>query len=345
MLKSTTLGGTSLIKKSPMFNNKIMYPTNVPALNIAFSGSITGGFSSGLTVFAAQSKHFKSLFALCMARAFQKKHKDGIILFFDSEFGSPPAYLESTGVDVERVIHIPIMNIEELLFDLKNKLDELEESDNVMILVDSIGNLASVKEIENAEDEKSVNDMTRAKSLKSLFRIITPYLTKLQIPMVAVNHVYSTQEAFSKQVMGGGQGIMLSADNVFFISKRQEKDGTEISGYTFTIIAEKSRFIKEKAKIPITVYYETGIDVFSGLLDLAVEHGSIVKPSNGWYQVIDAETGEVGTKMRRKTAETKEVMIPVLKNKDFKKFIEMKYLLSVDDKVLIADGVDTQEII
>lgn len=346
MLKTTSLGSVALINDSPFFNQKQQYPTNIPALNIALSGSITGGFSSGLTVFAAESKHFKSLFALTMARSFQRKHKDGIILMYDSEFGSPPSYLESVGVDVKRVIHIPIMNIEELKFDLKSKLDEINVEDNIMILVDSIGNLASLKEVDNATDEKSVLDMTRAKELKSTFRIVTPLLTKKQVPMVCVNHVYDTQENYSKQVMGGGQGIMLSADNVFFISKRQEKDGTDLTGYTFTIIAEKSRFIKEKAKIPITVKFDLGIDVFSGMLDLAVEYGSIVKPSNGWYQTMNKETGELNTKLRRKAIETKEHMIPILKDEGFKKFIEMKYKISGEDKKLIVDdGVDTQEIL
>ena len=131
---------------------------------------------------------------------------------------------------------------------------------------------------------KSVADMTRAKALKGLFRMITPMLTIKDIPLLAINHTYMEQGMFPKAVVSGGTGVMYSADNVWIIGRRQEKTGTEITGYDFVINVEKSRFVKEKSKIPISVSWEGGIEKWSGLTEVALDIGYVVKPKNGWYQ-------------------------------------------------------------
>jgi len=173
-------------------------------INVALSGRVDGGLTSGLTVLAGPSKHFKTSFALLMASSYLKKHKDAVLMFYDSEFGSPQQYFESFGIDTNRVLHIPIKNIEELKFDIVNQLEQIERKDKVIILIDSVGNLASKKEIEDAMNEKSVADMTRAKALKGLFRMVTPYLTLKNICLLAINHTYATMEMFSKQIVSGG---------------------------------------------------------------------------------------------------------------------------------------------
>lgn len=134
--------------------------------------------------------HHNTSFALLMAGAYLKKHKDACLMFYDSEFGSPQQYFESFGIDTSRVLHIPIKNIEELKFDIVNQLEQMERKDKVIIVIDSVGNLASKKELEDAMNEKSVADMTRAKALKGLFRMVTPYLTMKNICLLAINHTY-----------------------------------------------------------------------------------------------------------------------------------------------------------
>jgi hypothetical protein len=141
---------------------------------------------------------------LKMGKAFQDKFDDGVILFYDSEFGSTDKYFETAGIDPERVLHTPITNIEELKFDIMTQIDNFEKGDRIMIMIDSVGNLASKKEVDDALKENTAADMTRAKQLKSLFRMITPHLTLKEIPMVAINHTYQTQEMFSKAVVSGG---------------------------------------------------------------------------------------------------------------------------------------------
>jgi RecA/RadA recombinase len=228
-----------------------------------------------------------------MAAAFMKRNEDAVMLFYDSEFGTPQAYFESFGVDMNRVVHTPITNVEELKFDITQQLDKIEKGDKVVIVIDSVGNLASKKEVEDALDGKSVADMSRAKALKSLFRIVTPHLNLKDIPMIAVNHTYKEIGLFPKDVVSGGTGIYYSADTIWIIGRQQDKVGTEIQGYHFVINIEKSRHVKEKSKIPITVSWEGGIQKWSGLMEVAEKGGYLRKPKVGWYEAVDPATGEI----------------------------------------------------
>lgn len=204
LLKASTVKLTAPLLDSKVFGKKEMVQTPVPMVNVALSGRIDGGLQPGLTMLAGPSKHFKSAFALLMAAAYQKKYDDAIILFYDSEFGTPQAYFEAFGVDMSRVIHTPITNIEELKFDIVQQLEAIEKKDHVIVVVDSIGNLASKKEVDDAVDGKSVADMTRAKQLKSVFRIVTPHLNLKDIPMIVVNHIYMEQGLYPKAIVSGG---------------------------------------------------------------------------------------------------------------------------------------------
>jgi len=268
--KNSKLKNTEVLSESKFFNEKDMTPTDVPMINVALSGSIDGGLAPGLTVLAGPSKHFKTSFALIMAAAYLKQHEDAVMLFYDSEFGSPQAYFEQFDVDTSRVLHTPITNVEELKFDLIGQLEELDRNDKVIVVIDSIGNLASKKELEDAMNEKSVADMSRAKALKGLFRMATPYLAMKNIPLLAVNHTYQEIGLFPKAIVSGGTGIYYSADNIWILGRQQDKKGTEIQGYHFVINVEKSRYVKEKSKIPITVSWDGGVRNYSGLLDVAL---------------------------------------------------------------------------
>ena len=269
LVKNSTIKMTAPLMESKVFGKKDMAPTDVPMVNVALSGRIDGGLSPGLLVLAGPSKHFKSAFALLMAGAYMKRNKDAILLFYDAEFGTPQAYFESFGIDMDRVVHTPITDVEQLKFDISQQLDKIEKKDNVVIVIDSVGNLASKKETQDALDGKSVADMSRAKALKSLFRIVTPHLNLKDIPLIAVNHTYQEIGLFPKAIVSGGTGIYYSADAIWIIGRRQEKVGTEITGYHFVINIEKSRHVKEKSKIPISVSWDGGIVKWSGLMDVA----------------------------------------------------------------------------
>jgi len=304
-----------------------MIPTDVPMINVALSGSVDGGLTPGLTVLAGPSKHFKTSFALLMAQAYMKKYPDSVMLFYDSEFGSPQSYFQQFDIDTNRVLHTPVANVEELKFDLIGQLEQLERGDRVVIVIDSIGNLASKKELEDALNEKSVADMSRAKALKGLFRMTTPYLTMKDIPLLAINHTYQEMGLFPKAIVSGGTGIYYSADNIWIIGRQQDKKGTEIQGYHFVINVEKSRYVKEKSKIPITVSWDGGVRSYSGLLDVALAGGYVVKPSNGWYAAVDMETGEIGSKVRYDQTLEAEFWDSIFTNTDFKEFVKKQYTI------------------
>jgi len=320
--KNSKLAMTEVLADSKLFTEKDMVVTPVPMMNVALSGSIDGGLTPGLTVLAGPSKHFKTSFALLMASAYLKQYPDAVMLFYDSEFGSPQSYFETFGIDTTRVLHTPITNVEELKFDLIAQLEGLDRTDNVIVVIDSIGNLASKKELEDAINEKSVADMSRAKALKGLFRMTTPYLTMKNIPMVAVNHTYKEIGLFPKDIVGGGTGIYYSSDNIWIIGRRQNKKGTDITGYDFIINVEKSRYVKEKSKIPISVSWEGGVQTYSGLLDVALAGGYVVKPSNGWYSHKDSEK-----KVRETDTLTKEFWDPIFETTDFKEFVKKQYTI------------------
>jgi RecA/RadA recombinase len=327
--KNSKVKFTSVLSESEFFKDREVTPLDVPMLNVALSGSLSGGLVSGLTVLAGPSKHFKTSFALKMAAGYLKADPEAIMLFYDSEFGSPESYFETFGIDMTRVLHTPITDVEQLKFDLIGQLENLEKGDKVIIVIDSIGNLASKKELEDAINEKSVADMSRAKALKGLFRMATPYLKMKNIPLLAINHTYKEIGLFPKDIVGGGTGIYYSADNIWILGRRQNKTGTEVTGYDFIVNVEKSRFVKEKSKIPISVSWDGGIERFSGLLDVALACGFVVKPSNGWYQLVNIETGEViGTKVREKDTLTEEFWRDILANPKFQEFIEKQYCIS-----------------
>tara|TARA_Y100000385_G_scaffold266993_1_gene302688 strand:- start:3774 stop:4808 length:1035 start_codon:yes stop_codon:yes gene_type:complete len=336
--KNSRIKESSQLDKSKLFSNKDMVTTKVPMINVALSGDPDGGLTSGLTVLAGPSKHFKTSFGLLMAAAYLEKYEDAVLLFYDSEFGSPQQYFTSFGIDTSRVLHSPITNVEELKFDLINQLENIERKDKVIVMIDSIGNLASKKELDDAMNEKSVADMSRAKALKGLFRMTTPYLTMRDIPLLAVNHTYQEIGLFPKAVVSGGTGIYYSSDNIWIVGRQQEKKGTEILGYNFVINVEKSRFVREKSKIPISVTWEGGIETYSGLLDVAMEGGYVVKPNAGWYSKVDQSTGEIEDKKVRQAETLKESFWkPIFEKTDFKEFLKRKYEVGHAEMIKSAD--------
>ena len=343
LTKNSTVKLTATLSNSKVYGKKEMVPTQVPMVNVALSGRVDGGLTPGLTVLAGPSKHFKTAFSLLMASAYLKKYDDAVVLFYDSEFGTPQNYFESFDIDMDRVVHTPIMDVEQLKFDIMKQLDGIERGDRVCIIIDSVGNLASKKEVEEAMNEKSVADMSRAKQMKSLFRMVTPHLTLKDIPLIAVNHTYMEIGMFPKAVVSGGTGIYYSADNIWIIGRQQEKEGTDIAGYHFVINVEKSRYIKEKSKIPISVTWEGGINKWSGLMALALEANYLAKPSNGWYQLVDQETGElVGEKKRAKDIQDNgQFWTNMFTTTDFSEYIKSRY--TIGETAMFAPDEETMD--
>ena len=205
MLKAGSVSGAASMADSQFFNAKNLVTTPLPILNIAFSGEVDGGFSPGITVVVGESKTFKSLLSLYCLKAYLDKYDDGIGILFDTEYGITPEYIKSFGIDPNRVLHVPVEHIEELKFDFVKKLEGIEKGDHVFFLVDSIGQISSKKEVDDTAEEKSTTDMTRAKSMRSLLRLITVQLTKKELPCILINHCYvEIGPMYPKTIIPGG---------------------------------------------------------------------------------------------------------------------------------------------
>ena len=320
---------------------KDYHDTGVYALNLAYSGDLLKGTSDGVTCIAGKSKSFKTLFGLMSCKAYLDANPDAFMIFYDSEGGASKEYFESVGIDTDRVIYIPIMNIEELKFDIMEKLEEIKAAyketkkyEEFVFFVDSIGNLASIKEVNDSLSGNSASDMgTRAKSLKALFRIITPYFTNYKMHFIAIMHTYDEMAAMGapKQIMSGGTGPMYSANNVFIIGKRQIKEGKDIIGWQFMLNVEKSRTIRERAVIPFEVTYEGGMDKYTGLLDIALASGHVTKPKMGWYTRPGVENDK---NWRKKDTSTEEFWSPILSDETFTKAVKDMYCLGGSNQLL-----------
>lgn len=308
--------------------------TDIPALNIALSGKLDGGLLPGFIQITGPSKHFKSSFGIVMIKAFLSKYDDGVVLFFDNEFGSSMQYFERLGITKEmqdRIVHIPFEDIEQLKFEMVSQLEEIErDKEHVMFFVDSIGLAASKKEIEDALAEKGTADMSRAKQLASLARSITAKLKIRNVPCVVINHVYKTQEFISKDVISGGEKMLLACDLAIILSRVKEKDtdGTT-AGYTFKMRLYKSRSIKEDTVVPITVTWDGGIHTWSGLSELAEEHKLIKSVRDGKKKafIFTKKNGQELQVLDDDIDQADEFWMAVIQETNFKQIIESTYLM------------------
>ncbi|MDD5150422.1 MAG: recombinase RecA [Flavobacterium sp.] len=343
LLKAGSLGST-VLSESSIFKEKDFVKTDLPVLNLAFSGRVDGGITYGLTILAGESKTFKTALCLYCMKAYLDRFKDAIGILYDTEFGITPEYIKTFGIDPTRVIHIPVEHIEQLKFDFMKKLDCIKKGDKVFFMVDSIGQISSKKEVDDAADEKSVADMSRAKAIRSLLRLVTVQLSMKELPCFMINHVYSEIGLYPKTVIPGGSAVTYCANQIFVITKAQEKAGDgDLDGWKFTINIFKSRFVREKAKFPFTVHYDSGIQLYSGLLEIAIELGAIIKPSNGWYSRVNLDTGEVESKkFRAKDTNNKEFWSQVLESEAFKEKVKNYYIIGNNSVPTLENIVDDE---
>ncbi|AKE44639.1 UvsX-like recombinase [Sinorhizobium phage phiM9] len=281
---------TKVLAETDFFDTKYCSPSDILIFNLAVSGKLLeSGIGPGVTVLSGQSKTYKTVTGINYVKAYLDKFPDAICVFYDSELGGP-GYWEMVGVDMDRVLHIVIRNVEELNFDMAKKLDSIELGEKIIFFIDSIGMLASKKETVAALEENSAEDMTRAKKIKSFFRQVTPTLNDLHLPLVAINNNYASMDKYNPEAMGGGGGLLLAANNVLWFNKSKHKDanaetavGTELAGHNFRMTVHKSRFIKEGTKLTFQVLYgQNRPNKYSGLYDLATVTGDIYTPSKGW---------------------------------------------------------------
>ena len=260
--------------------------------NGLISGSIFGGVSSNrITAIAGESSTGKTYFSLAVVKNFLDTNPDGYCLYFDTEAAVNKGLLESRGVDTTRLVVVNVVTIEEFRSKALRAVDiylKTEEEDRkpCMFVLDSLGMLSTEKEIRDALDDKQVRDMTKSQLVKGAFRMLTLKLGQANIPLIVTNHTYDVIGSYvPTKEMGGGSGLKYAASTIIYLSKKKEKDKTEVVGNIIKAKTAKSRLSKENQQVEIRLYYdERGLDRYYGLLELG-ELGGLWKNVAGSYEM------------------------------------------------------------
>lgn len=257
------------------------------AFNALLSGSLYGGVADNkIIALAGESATGKTYFTLGIVAQFLKNNPEGMVLYFDSEQAVTSDMFEGRGVDAKRVAVFPVATIEEFKTQCVNIVDkvlEMDESDRkpMMIVLDSLGMLSTEKEVNDSAEGKNVRDMTRAQGVKATFRVLTMKLGKARIPLVMTNHTYDVVGAYvPTKEMGGGSGLKYAASTIVYLSKKKEKNADgDVVGNIIHCKLYKSRLTKENQQVDVQLNYDTGLNRYYGLTEIALNNGIFKKVS------------------------------------------------------------------
>jgi RecA/RadA recombinase len=260
--------------------------------NALVSGSIFGGVSGNkITAIAGESSTGKTFFSLAVVKNFLDSNPDGYCLYFDTEAAITKSLVESRGIDTSRLVVVNVVTIEEFRGKALKAVDiylkkPLEERKPCMFVLDSLGMLSTEKEITDALNDKQVRDMTKSQLVKGAFRMLTLKLGQANVPLLVTNHTYDVIGAYvPTKEMGGGSGLKYAASTIIYLSKKKEKDGTEVVGNIIKAKTAKSRLSKENKDVEIRLFYDArGLDRYYGLLELG-EIGGLWKNVAGRYEI------------------------------------------------------------
>jgi RecA/RadA recombinase len=288
------IGGEYASLASDIDETETYVDTGSYIFNALVSGSIFGGVSGNkITAIAGESSTGKTFFSLAVVKNFLINNPDGYCLYFDTEAAVTKSMLESRGLDISRIVVINVVTIEEFRSKALKAVDlyqkkKPEERKPCMFVLDSLGMLSTSKEIEDSLNDKQVRDMTKSQLVKGAFRMLTLKLGQANIPMIVTNHTYDVVGSYvPMKEMSGGSGLKYAASSIIYLSKKKEKDGTEVVGNIIKCKTQKSRLSKENQEVEVRLYYdERGLDKYYGLLDLAEKY-EIFKKVGTRYGVGD----------------------------------------------------------
>ena len=295
--------------------------TGAYILNAALSGTIKGGIPNNKVLcFAGESATGKTFFALGVVKRFLTDNPSGGVFYFDTEAAVTKDMMEERGVDTSRVIISEPESVQQFRHNAIQILDNYIKSDNkppMLMVLDSLGQLSTSKELEDTAEGKETRDMTRAQVLKATFRVLTLKLAKAKVPLIVTNHVYEVVGSYiPTKEMSGGSGLKYTASQIVFLSKKKDKDGKDVVGNIIKCKMVKSRFTKENKEVEVKLTYDKGLDRYYGLLDLALKYG-IFKQISTRIELPD------GTKTFGKSI-----------NKDPKKYFTPEILEKIDQAAI-----------
>ena len=259
--------------------------------NALCSGSIYGGLPANkITAIAGESATGKTFFALGVCETFLKHNEEANVVFFESGSAITKDMIEQRGIDSSRMAILPVTTVQEFRYQALQVLDYYEREGGgtpLLLCLDSLGMLSTTKEIQDTEEGKETRDMTRAQIVKATFRVLTLKMGKLKVPMIMTNHTYDVVGSmFPTKEMGGGSGLKYAASTIVYLSKKKDKDGTEVVGNIIHCKTYKSRLTKENQMVDVRLSYTKGLDRYYGLLELGEKHGVFSKVSTR-YELPD----------------------------------------------------------
>lgn len=273
------------------------------ALNAVISGSLFGGIPSNkITMFAGEPSTGKTFFSLSIVKNFLDDNPEALVFYFETEGAISKEMLEDRGIDSTRVMIAEVSTAEEFRNNCVQLIEEYlktpeKDRDRVLCVLDSLGMLSTEKESADAAEGKNTRDMTRAQVLKSAFRTLTLKLSRADIPMIVVNHVYDAMDAYSPKVVGGGKGSQYAASTIVQLTKAKAV-GSDTGGASadksrvgaiISCTASKSRLTIEMSKVKTLLHHATGLDPYFGLFEMAREAGLIIKEGNRFVNTLTGE--------------------------------------------------------
>ena len=280
IIKETGNEYASLVSEGSTGDVDSFIDTGSYIFNALLGGSIHRGLPSNkITALAGESATGKTFFVLGMCKNFLDKNPDGAVVFFESESAITKEIIEDRDIDSSRMVVMPVTTVQEFRHQAIQVLDKYSaqkksERKPILLVLDSLGMLSTTKEMEDTQAGKETRDMTRAQIVKAAFRVLTLKLGKAKVPLVITNHTYDViGSMFPQKEMGGGSGLKYAASSIIYLSRRKEKDGTEIIGNIIHCKNYKSRLTKENKVVDVRLTYDKGLDRYYGLLDLALKYG------------------------------------------------------------------------
>ena len=261
--------------------------------NALLSGSVYGGLPANkITALAGESATGKTYFLMGIVKNFLDANPDSGVVYFESESAITKQMVVDRGIDPDRMVIVPVTTVQEFRTQAIKVLDRYMEQDvdirrPLFLCLDSLGMLSTTKEVEDTTEGKETRDMTRAQVLKAAFRVLTLKLGKAKVPMVVTNHTYDSMGSmFPTKEMGGGSGLKYAASSIIFLSKKKEKDGTEVIGNIVHCKNHKSHLTIENKMVDVRLTYDKGLDKYYGLLELAEKY-DIFKKVSTRYEMPD----------------------------------------------------------
>lgn len=292
------------------------------ALNAVVSGSIYGGVPNNkVTAFAGESATGKTFFVLGVVTQFLKDNPTGGVVYYDTEAAVTKQMMEDRGIDTRRVIIAEPDSIQKFRTHALKVIEQYEKNDEkdrppMMMVLDSLGLLSSEKELADSAAGNDTRDMTKSQQIKGTFRVLTLKLAKVKVPMLVTNHVYDVIGSYvPMKEMGGGSGLKYAASTIAYLSKKKEKDGTEVIGNIIKVKMFKSRLSVENKEASVLLDYRTGLDRWYGMVDFAVESGV-------WQKVANRIETDEGAKVY-----PKQIM------KEPEKYFNEKVMSAIEDYV------------